>query len=637
MVLPNESKTTMDSVSGLLEAIRSSSILSERQSEKLEANMAGGDYPGEAAELSSRLVADGILTEYQARQFVKGKSQGLILGSYVILEFLGKGTMGKVYKASHRMMGRVVALKILDSRYVSNPRVLARFRREMQLVGRLDHPNVVRAFDADRIGDCHFIAMEYASGPTLEGLLKARGVLPPADVVYFASQAADGLAHAHAQGVLHRDVKPSNLLLTEGRKIKVLDFGLGTLLEKEDLLTALTSAGFAVGTPDYISPEQARMVKIDGRSDLYSLGCTMYHLLSGQLPFKGESSMDCIVSRIAGQAVPIGEVRPGLPPRLTQAIEKLMATSPDKRYQTAEEAAAALRSLLRPKNPAPVPSAPTVAAIAPGPVQATDGSPRLPVSAPTAAAIAPEPEPGPVPEGGATLAAPPPPVRDEVRSSKPEPNSPPSRPTGRRMKAKGALAAIGVAAGLLTVVTIMFSRSSNDEHPAFEQGASNTDAGPILPPGKADVRPSSPVIEDPKPGTTVGMRGEPAGPVPPASGADVRRPSLVIESPKPGAMVGMREDLIGRIESEGWPVVFVQADIPGQPWWCQAAVAKVEGGKFSTKVVFGDELTPSGTRFRIAGIVTPTRDEALKFAVGSKQLALPESFPRSIEVIVTHR
>ena len=121
-------------------------------------------------------------------------------------------------------------------------------------------------------------------------------------MVYYASQAADGLAHAHAQGVLHRDIKPSNLLLTEAKKVKVLDFGLGTLLEKDELPTALTSAGIAVGTPDYISPEQARMVKIDGRSDLYSLGCTMYHLLSGQLPFKGESSMDCLVGRITGKA-----------------------------------------------------------------------------------------------------------------------------------------------------------------------------------------------------------------------------------------------------------------------------------------------------------------------------------------------
>ncbi len=158
-----------------------------------------GNIPHEPVELASRLVKDGVLTEFQARQIQKGKPEGLKFGSYVILEFLGKGTMGKVYKARHRMMGRVVALKILDSRYASSTtRSLARFQREMQLVGRLDHPNVIRAFDADRVADCYFIAMEYAAGFTLEDLLKARGALPPADVVYYAAQAAEGLAHAHA-------------------------------------------------------------------------------------------------------------------------------------------------------------------------------------------------------------------------------------------------------------------------------------------------------------------------------------------------------------------------------------------------------------------------------------------------------
>ncbi len=162
--------------------------------------MAEGEYPSERAELASRLVKGEVLTEYQARLVLKGKPQSLIFGGYVILDFLGKGTMGKVYKASHRMMDRIVALKILDPRYISvSTRSLARFKREMQLVGRLDHPNVVRAYDADRISDCHFIAMEYAEGVTLQDLLKARGALPPADVVYYASQAAEGLAHAHAR------------------------------------------------------------------------------------------------------------------------------------------------------------------------------------------------------------------------------------------------------------------------------------------------------------------------------------------------------------------------------------------------------------------------------------------------------
>ena len=621
MELPNQSATTTDAISGFLQAIRNSRILSEQQFQKLEAKMAHGDYPSEPAELPSRLVKEGFLTEYQARQIQKGRSEGLSFGSYIILEFLGKGTMGKVYKARHRMMGRVVALKILDSRYVSrSTRSLARFQREMQLVGRLDHPNVVRAFDADRVADCHFIAMEYAAGFTLEDLLKAKGALPPADVVFYAAQAADGLDHAHERRVLHRDIKPSNLLLIEGQKLKILDFGLGTLLEREDVETALTTAGMAVGTPDYISPEQARLVKLDGRSDLYSLGCTMYHLLSGQLPFKGESSMDCIVARITGNAVPISEVRPGLPIRLIETIEKLMATNPDDRYQTAGEAADALRSMLRRKNSAPSSSAPTV------PVQA----------------VAPKPEP--VPTAGAPVGAvPSPPVLARASASKPNGNSSRSGGTGRWTNAKRGLAAAIVGAIFLVGVTIMLSRSSQNEPPAADQESLQANNSPVPPAAAPAERQSGLVIENPKQVAAANEDIRKSSPVTekpkPAATAvtEVRRATLVIERPQQGATVGMREDLTGRIESGGWPVIFVQADLPGQPWWCQSHVTNVDGGRFTAKVVFGDEFTPPGTKFRIAGVVTGTRDEALKFNVGSKEYVLPKGFPQSVEVDVTHR
>jgi eukaryotic-like serine/threonine-protein kinase len=651
MVPPDESTTTTDAIAGFLQAIRSSRILSEQQFEKLAANIAKGGYPTELDELSSRLVKDGVLTQFQARQIQKGKPEGLKFGSYVILDFLGKGTTGKVYKARHRMMGRLVALKILDSRYVSNStRSLARFQREMQLVGRLDHPNVVRAFDADRVADCHFIAMEYAAGSTLEALLRTKGALPPADVVYYASQAADGLAHAHARGVLHRDIKPSNLLLTEGQKLKILDFGLGTLLEREDVSTALTTAGMAVGTPDYISPEQARMVKLDGRSDLYSLGCTMYHLLSGQLPFKGESSMDCLVGRITGKAVPISEVRPGLPPRLVQSIEKLMATNPDDRYQTGDEAAESLRSMLRPKNTATAPPAPTVAAIASTPGPEPGHGPNEGTTAPA-----------PVPKRDATLEAPAPLVRPAIRASEPKSGSLRSRGTGRWTKAKRVLA-VAVTAVLVIGVTFLLFKSSHEGPRASQQGSLQPDNGSILAAagadghqsslviensknaaGREDVRQASLVIEKSKQRAAIKEEVRQSNPVivSPKQGAaaraDVRPPSLVIESPKPGATVGMREDLTGRIESGGWPVIFIQADIPGQPWWCQAPVAKIDGGRFSTQVVFGDESTPPGTRFRVAGIITRAREEALKFDIGSKQPALPQGFPQSVEVVVTHR
>jgi eukaryotic-like serine/threonine-protein kinase len=622
MLPSNETNTTTDASPSFAEALRKSSILSERQLEKLDAILAEGEYPLEPAELAARLVKDGILTEYQARQVQKGKPQGLVFGSYIILDFLGKGTMGKVYKASHRMMGRVVALKILDPRHVAaSPRTLSRFQREMQLVGRLDHPNVVRAYDADKVSDCHFIAMEYADGLTLEDLLKARGALPPADVVYYASQAAEGLAHAHAKGVLHRDIKPSNLLLTAAKKVKVLDFGLGTLLEKDELPTALTTAGITVGTPDFISPEQARMVNIDGRSDLYSLGCTMYYLLSGQLPFTGESSMDCIVLRITGKAVPISEVRPGLPPRLVQAIEKLMATSPDDRYQTADEAAADLKSMLRAKNSTASRPAPPEAVS--GPVREPAKKAATPSSVPAVA-----PVPAPLPKEDKTVDAPLPPMPAQVRLPKPKENALRSRGTSRKVKANRVLAAVAVAAASLIVAAILIFRSSNDDTPVLRQEPSVATNVPERPAVAADVPPPRPVTESPKPAATVGMKA--AAPAAPQL-------SLVIEEPKSGAIVDMREDLTGRIESKGWPVIFVQADIPGQPWWCQAPVTSVDDGRFTAKVVFGDEFTPSGTRYRIAGIVTSTREEALKFNVGAKEQTLPKGYPHSAEVIVTHR
>jgi hypothetical protein len=354
------------------------------------------------------------------------------------------------------------------------------------------------------------------------------------------------------------------------------------------------------------------MVKIDGRSDLYSLGCTMYHLLSGQLPFKGESSMDCLVGRISGQAEPISEIMPGLPPRVVQTIEKLMATNPDDRYQSAGEAAAALRSLLRPKNAAPSPSVLAAA----------------PIPAPTA----------PVPTASTTLEAPPPPVGAKTLVPKPKWDTLRARWTALGKKGKRLLAAtVGVAAVLLIVAAGMLFRSSSDGQLTPQKDNPSTQAGPILPAGETDARQSGPVVQNPKQEAAVSKKADLASHNSGVVGADLGRAALVIESPKQGATVDMREDLTGRIESAGWPVIFVQADIPGQPWWCQAPVAKVEGGRFSANVVFGDQSTRSGTRFRIAAIVTPTREEALKFGIGSRQQALPEGFPQSVEVLVTHR
>src|SRR5258708_4873431 len=233
--------------------------------------------------------------------------------------------MGRVFKARRQMMGRVVALNIIAPEIVSNERVVARFQREMKLVGRLDHPNVVRAFDADQLGQILYIVMEYVQGHSLGQLFRTRGIMPVSNVIKYASQAALGLGHAHAQGIVHRDVKPSNLLLGEDGTIKVLDLGLGVLMEADGDTAFATADGIAVGTIDYMSPEQACGKEVDGRSDLYSLGCAMYHLVTGRLPFPGDSPVERLGKRISGGPVPITDVNPDLPRNFVDVMDRLLA------------------------------------------------------------------------------------------------------------------------------------------------------------------------------------------------------------------------------------------------------------------------------------------------------------------------
>jgi serine/threonine-protein kinase len=269
-----------------------------------------------------------------------------MVGKYVILDRLGSGSMGRVYKAHHQLMGRVVALKIIAPELVTNDRVTSRFQREMKLVGRLDHPNVVRAYDADQANGILYIVMEYVSGVSLGQKLK-EGVLAPVDVVSYAAQAALGLHHAHEQGIVHRDIKPSNLLLNDEKQIKVLDLGLGVLMDGDSQSTFATADGVAVGTVDYMSPEQACGRDVDGRSDLFSLGCSMYHLITGRQAFPGDTPIERLGRRINNRHVPITDLRPDLPASLVAVLDKLLANKPHDRYQTAGEAAEALQGLVK--------------------------------------------------------------------------------------------------------------------------------------------------------------------------------------------------------------------------------------------------------------------------------------------------
>jgi serine/threonine-protein kinase len=329
----------------LLLTIGRSGILPDREYRAVRARVKAGEYPSDPLALVERLVQDEVLTRYQADRLLQGKERGLVVDRYVILDRLGEGGMGRVYKAQHRLMGRLVALKVVAPRYAARMRSVARFQREIRLIGRLDHPNIIRAYDADQIGSAFYFVMEYASGQTLGQLLERRGPLPLDEVIDYARQAALGLDHAHGQGIVHRDIKPSNLLLTDARQIKVLDLGLGTLTEASEKTSFATVAGRAVGTIDFMSPEQANGGRVDGRSDLFSLGCTMYALLTGRTPFPGETDLERLVGRLKGPPTPITECRPDLPPTVVRVLEKLLARQPEDRFPTAAEAAEELRAL----------------------------------------------------------------------------------------------------------------------------------------------------------------------------------------------------------------------------------------------------------------------------------------------------
>ncbi|MDG3003012.1 serine/threonine-protein kinase [Paludisphaera mucosa] len=377
MASPDKSRSDERTPADLLPVLQSSGILSERMFDEIRSRVEHGEYPSDPTTLAERLMRDQLVTPYQARRLLANKAYGLLVGRYVILDRIGSGSMGRVYKAHHQMMDRVVALKIIAPEIAANERVVARFQREMKLVGRLDHPNVVRAFDADRANRVLYIVMEYVNGESLGDRLR-RGPIPAPEMIDYAAQAALGLAHAHSQGMVHRDIKPSNILLSEDKKVKILDLGLGVLMEADDGATFATADGIAVGTVDYMSPEQALGKDVDGRSDLFSLGCAMYHLMTGKLAFPGESPIDRLGRRINNRHVPISEHLPDLPASAQRVIDKLMAFKPQDRYENATEAAEALQALIRPRNrkpaPAPIP-APTPNVKAPE-AAAVDVAPR---------------------------------------------------------------------------------------------------------------------------------------------------------------------------------------------------------------------------------------------------------------------
>src|SRR6516162_5105518 len=257
---------------------------------------------------------------------------------YEVLRELGRGGMGVVYLAKNKLMDRLEVLKVVSRTLLDRPGAVERFLREIRSAAKLSHANVVTAYHALQVGDLLAFAMEYVEGQDLASLVKARGPLPVAYACYYVQQAALGLQHAYEEKMVHRDIKPQNLMLTQkGKKhiVKVLDFGLAKATREKTEDTGLTGEGAMLGTPDYIAPEQTLdAAKADIRADIYSLGCTLYYLLSGRPPFSASSLGAILMAHQMEEAKPLNIVRPEVPEELAAVVRKMMAKSTDKRYQT---------------------------------------------------------------------------------------------------------------------------------------------------------------------------------------------------------------------------------------------------------------------------------------------------------------
>jgi len=291
---------------------------------------------------------------------------------YEVKRELGRGGMGVVYLAHNRLMGRDEVLKVMGRQVVERPGVFDRFLREIRAVASLRHPNIVSAYSAFRLGEGVVFAMEHVEGLDLARVVKAKGPMPVAHACLFAHQAALGLQHAHEEGLVHRDVKPANLMLSrrgDRATIKVLDFGLAKAAREGKLDGGLTSEGQALGTPDFIAPEQILDAQsADIRADIYSLGGTLFYLLTGRPPFRANSLYDIYQAHISRDAEPLNVIRPEVPAELAALVAKMLAKDPARRFQTPGEVARALTPFF--KRVAPAAPRPEVAPMAPVPTVA---------------------------------------------------------------------------------------------------------------------------------------------------------------------------------------------------------------------------------------------------------------------------
>lgn len=345
----------IESAESLVDALRDSGLLPPAELDALAREVAPFGADTQAA--LRHVVEHELVPVYQLRKVIHGKTADLFVGPFVVLDKLGEGGMGKVFKARDSRTGRVAAIKVIRPYLLANPVIRGRYEREVRAALSLRHPHIAAAFEAGEAGGKVYLALEFVDGIDLARLVRTFGVLPVPEACEYLRQAALGLAHAHAQGFVHRDIKPGNLVVagerhhpdaTEPAVVKLLDMGLVRDVGLDDEGGDLTRAGTVVGTPDYMAPEQAKNSSLAGpQADLYALGGAFYFLLTGKPPFHVGSPIEKILKHQIDPPPPLQAIRPDVPDELARLVARLLAKRPEDRPESAADVAAALWPLTK--------------------------------------------------------------------------------------------------------------------------------------------------------------------------------------------------------------------------------------------------------------------------------------------------
>ena len=477
------------STSGLINALRQHRLVDAEQLDRIE--LAYHGRSDDSAFLADELISLGLLTTYQAGVVLSGQAGELNLRQHILIDLLGEGGMGRVYKARHRRLKRIDAIKVIRPDRLVSKTTLERFFREAQVMSTLNHPNIVKVYDADEDGDRHYIVMEFIDGIDLGHIIAQSGPLSVGQACACIRQAALGLQHAHEKGLIHRDIKPTNLLLARhvraGERVKILDMGLARLNEQESPASGLTQQGQMMGTPDFMAPEQAEdSHNVDIRADIYSLGCTFYQLLTGEVPFPGGNLLD----KLTRHSKEMPRRPEGLPDGLWAAIEKMMAKSRDARFAEPARVAVALAPFCDPEVRPPEPESPDSAegkprhsgmSLLPQTLDFPGGAPPLssetgpPPSlgetvapsegvvqpSPPRAKERPEPSPTYLMPSSALWSLPPSTEADAAKGREPSAPAPPARPSRRLWVL--LLGAVLLGGGITTA--ILWPRDKDTQHP----------------------------------------------------------------------------------------------------------------------------------------------------------------------------